>query len=131
MWIMTSYGILMPATIPADLAEDVGHLAFGFNMQVRSRDRATLQKCRARYMANFHVSEIVATPELDYEYRFYCNADDFADAVRWMVIEIDYEKFKPTTMRKGAGGKKLHRLYNDIWWVIWNRTGARHKEEKK
>lgn len=130
MWIMTSYGILMPATIPANLAEDVGSLAFGFNMQVRSRDKATLQKCRTRYMANFHVSEVVATPELDYDFRFYCNADDFADAVRWMVLEIDYEKFKPTTMRKGGGGKHLHMMYNEIWHVVFGAYWRRSRNRK-
>lgn len=131
MWIMTNYGILMPAAVPKDIREDVGDIAFGFDLQVRSRDRATLQKCRARYMTSFHTSEIIYTPELDYEYRFYCMREDFACTVGWMIEQIDYEKFKPTTMEKGNGGKHLHMLYNEIWQVVFAAYWRRNRKGSK
>ncbi len=116
MWIMTNFGILMPASIPADVKLTLRNDKW--DLQVRSRDYATLQKCRRRYLAWTDTSQIVRTPHLDYDYRFYCDAADFGQAVSQMIIQIDYEKFKPTTDRKGAGGKKLHRLYNKIWGVV-------------
>lgn len=131
MWIMTNYGILMPATIPTELAEDPAHPAFGYDLQIRSRDRATLQKCRARYMVEYVTSEIVSTPDLDYEFRFYCRRHAFADAVQKMVLEIDYEKFKPTTLRKGNGGKHLHMLYNEIWQVVFAAYWRRNRKGRK
>lgn len=131
MWIMTSYGILMPASIPADLAEDPAHPAFGYDLQVRSRDRATLQKCRTRYMSHYHTSEIIATPDLDYDFRFYCQNDDFGYAVANMIGQIDYEKFKPTTLRKGNGGKHLHMVYNEIWQVVFGAYWRRNRKRSK
>ncbi len=109
---------------------DFRNTGLGRELKLAQRDRATLQKCRTRYMANFHVSEVIATPELDYEYRFYCNADDFAEAVRWMVLEIDYEKFKPTTLRNGAGGKHLHMVYNEIWHVVFGAYWRRNRKDR-
>lgn len=114
MWIMTSYGILMPAALPPEVP------AFddGWNLQVRSRDRRTLKVARKRMIERgYGSSGIVATPELDYEYRFYCRAADFAAFIGGEIAEIDYEKFKPTTDRF-KGGRRLHGLYNRIWSVV-------------
>jgi hypothetical protein len=117
MWIMTSYGILMPAAIPEEIRQDLIGSAWG--LQIRSRDRKTLAKTR-RVMKNMgnNVSPIVATPMLDYEYRFYCSRRDFATLIADEILTIDYEKFKPTTELKGGGGKRLHHLYNRIWGVV-------------
>ena len=113
MWIMTSYGILMPATIPADVR---AALASDWDMQVRSRDRKTLVKLR-RAMGG-DTSRVVATPDMDYEFRLYVHASDFAVTMGEEIMAIDYEKFKPTTLRKGMGGERLHHLYNRIWGVV-------------
>ena len=40
---------------------------------------------------------------------------------------IDYEKFKPSTLRKGMGGRKLHDLYNRIWFVVYDHSRSRTK----
>lgn len=131
MWIMTNFGILMPAAIPADIAEDPINPAFGYDLQVRSRDRKTLEKCVKRYMAHYHTSGIIATPKMDYDFRFYCLRSDFAVATSLMVDEIDYEKFKPTTERKGGGGKRLHDLYTRIWWVVYDERNENHRRRLK
>ena len=125
MWIMTNFGILMPAVLPNELRtrfyEEWGHApdTMPWDLQVRSRDRATLRKLRKQMQRFTVTSDVIATPELDYEYRLYCMRNDFADWTRNAVLNINYEKFKPTTMRKGGGGRKLHDLYNRIWSVVF------------
>ena len=47
MWIITSYGILMPAEIPSSVYLDPAHDAT-WDLQVRSRDRKTLQRAIKR-----------------------------------------------------------------------------------
>jgi hypothetical protein len=128
MWIMTSYGILMPATIPAEIIQGFRDewntnpeptTSITWDLQVRSRDRKTLIRARKiMKQMKYFVGPIIETRQLDYEYRFYCAAHDFAAMIASEIRAIDYEKFKPTTERKGMGGKKLHSLYNRIWGVV-------------
>ncbi len=96
MWLMTKYGILMPAALPA---EHRPRRMSACDMQVRSRDRETLARVRREMRRSGLVTSAVrATPEMDYEWRFYCKRDDFADWVRDQVAEIDFVKFKPTVV---------------------------------
>lgn len=114
MWIMTPDGILMPAATP-----NTPGIWDGWDMQVRARDKRVLQKLRRRMLAeHMHISDIVATPELDYEFRFYADSTDVGAVLGDMIAEIDYEKFKPVSLKKGRGGDKLHSLYNRIWGVV-------------
>jgi len=129
VWIMTSYGILMPADLPDELVDT----RFNWDMQVRARDRRTLRVTVAK-MRNIkmNVSSVQATPQLDYEYRFYCDRADFAEFIRQEVLEIDYEKFKPTTESKEeGGGPLLHRLYNRIWAVVLDHYDPPRPKRKK
>src|SRR5262245_5841738 len=126
---MTSYGILMPADLPGELVDT----RFNWDMQVRARDRRTLRVTVAK-MRNIkmNVSSVQATPQLDYEYRFYCDRADFAEFIRQEVLEIDYEKFKPTTESKEeGGGPRLHRLYNRIWGVVFDHYDPPPKPKKR
>lgn len=117
MWIMTKYGILMPAALPVE------HRPRGLracDLQVRSRDRDTLARVRREMRRRGLVTSAVrATPTMDYEYRVYCRREDFAEWVRGQVREIDFLKFKPAAER--VGGRDLYDLYAEIWYVI-----ARH-----
>jgi len=110
MWIMTPFGIIMPAQAE-DNAPISGDPADWF--QVRARDRAALVHLRKRYM-NDRLRRIIHTPQRDYEYRAYCLKTDFAEAMRRMLLEVDYEKFKPE-----ARTKSLHDLYLRIWAVVF------------
>lgn len=115
MWIMTNQGILMPAALPAQHCPP----SYTWDMQVRSRDPRVLRKVAKRMRDwGMEVGPVVRTPAMDYEARFYCHADDFAEYMRVEVSEIDYVKFKPTTARKGGGGEELHHLYNMLWYHI-------------
>lgn len=119
MWIMTSYGILMPAAIPAHVTNDEGRDSNGYDLQIRARERHTLEKVRKSMKANGAIfGRIVATPANDYEYRFHCDRDDFATVMAEEIAAINYDKFKPTTLRKGGGGERLHSLYNAIWFAV-------------
>jgi hypothetical protein len=129
MWIMTSYGILMPAELPVELVDT----RFGWDMQVRARDRRTLRVAIAKMKdLKMNVSAVQATPQLDYEYRFYCNRLDFARLMHDEITEIDYQKFKPTTeLREEGGGPRLHTLYNKIWCVVINHYDPQPKPKPK
>lgn len=114
MWIMTPDGILMPCAVPSTTGP-----WDGWDQQVRARDKRVLTKLRKRMLAEqMNVSDIVATPQLDYEYRMYVNCDDFGYIINQMIVEIDYEKFKPVSLKRGRGGDRLHSLYNRIWGVV-------------
>lgn len=110
MWIMTSFGILMPAAINEN---DPHYLEW--DLQVRSRERRALTYFQTRYMPANTFTPVRATPSHDYDFRFYAERTAFADAVAELITEIDYEKFKPTTLRRNMGGDRLHQLYNAIW----------------
>ncbi len=132
MWIMTSYGILMPAALPSEVEELINRgqpSAVGadyvmqttwWDMQVRGRDRKTLEAARRSTQRFGRCSKVISTPRLDYDFRFYCNREDFAAAMAEEITEITYEKFKPTTEEPGGGGPHLHRLYNKIWSVVFD-----------
>jgi hypothetical protein len=121
MWIMTSYGILMPAALPQKIQDQTG-----FALQVRARERAPLTKLRVALLAaNFDAGRVRSTPEMDYEFRLYVHAAEFGQLIAQQIAEIDYEKFKPTTARRGGGGDRLHTLYNRIWYVVADHYDSR------
>lgn len=115
MWMMTSFGILMPAVRPPHTVPEGDNRT----MQVRAREEAYLQILRDDYMGDT-LGETLATPDKDYQFRAYCTPEDFAAAAAKIVMDIDYAKFKPTTARyEDRLGKKgeatLHGLYNAMW----------------
>lgn len=117
MWIMTPFGILMPAQRPEiTITDDKWRDA---KLQIRVRDRRALVYLRKNYMGR-KLGPIIATPDLDYDYRSYCTHDDFAAVVARMVIDIDYAKFKPEAI-----DDNLHHLYNRIWAVVSVHYGQR------
>jgi hypothetical protein len=142
MWIMTPFGILMPAALPEKIREeftrewnatpDLEYLIVAWDLQVRTRDKRALTYLRKRYMRGT-LGPTIATPEMDYDFRAYCSAVDFASAVSLMILEIDYEKFKPETERF-KWGRDLHGLYNKIWGVVfthYDRSTPKPPERKR
>lgn len=122
MWIMTSYGILMPASLPE--AHRINKHP-EWDMQVRSRDRVTLVKARRKLIEmGLTVSKIRDTRDMDYEWRFYTARESLAQLMTWEIMEIDYTKFKPTTERRGGGGRRLHDLYDYVWYVVAKHYGS-------
>ncbi len=114
MWIMTPFGIIMPSQRSATSMNGDAR-----SLQVRARDRRALKYLRDHYMGG-ELSKIVHTPERDYEYRAYCTPIAFAEAMTAMVLDINYEKFKPQAEKvlgPEAGGD-LHTLYVRIWHIV-------------
>lgn len=124
MWIMTPFGIIMPTLRPTNTV----NYGDDCTMQVRARDKRALEYLRDHYM-EAELGSIIHTPEFDYEYRAYCKPNDFAWAVHNMIIDIDYEKFKPNTL-----WQDLHDLYNKIWgtvYVHYNPSFTKTRKQRK
>lgn len=128
MWIFTPGGLLMPSVIPAADAKvqadpkltDNGRL----ELQVRARVESHLTNFIRDYMdpMGLEFSDIEATPQMDYNFRFYTTKADFATAMQAAIMDIDYLKFKPTAETKDRTGKPLYadgKLYHDVLNGIW------------
>jgi len=122
MWIMTSFGILMPAAIPAELDPEGGLL------QIRTRDRQTLVELKRQLP---HLENIHHTPEMDYQYRAYVPRAAFAAWLADYAAEIDYTKFKPTVDRYPRTARRLHDLYLRIWGEVYEAYQPRRRSERK
>lgn len=121
---MTSFGILMPAIRPPHTVK------YGDDrtLQVRARRAKDLDILRARYMQGT-LGPSLHTPDKDYEYRAYCTPHAFAVAMMQMVLEIDYLKFKPTTLDRYEDDE-LHSAYNKIWSVVMGSLSTKtHQRE--
>lgn len=125
MWLFLPGGLLMPSIVP----EGKGDPAFTNNglwmMQVRARVKSHLENFIRDYMEDGTYSEIEATPQMDYNFRFYTTHEQLALAVAKSVLDIDYAKFKPTaerTDKKGIllypDGKAYHTTLNSIWSTV-------------
>lgn len=117
-WIMTSFGILMPAirppkTVPA--GDDR-------TLQIRTRREQELTILRAQYMRRT-LGSTIATPNMDYEFRAYCTPEAFGLAMAQLMVEIDYTKFKPT-VKERYHDMELYDTYNSIWAVVSGRLST-------
>lgn len=117
MWIMTTYGILMPAALPeTSRPEYDGRWNPAWDMQVRARDRDALIRVRKEMLDRGGAvppSRIQYTAGRDYEFRMYVDRLAFAAVMAHQITEIDYVKFKPNAVTA-----KLHNVYTHIWYVV-------------
>jgi len=124
MWVMTSFGILMPSLRPADkIPEGDNRL-----LQIRTRRRKDLDILRDEYMGD-ELGDTVELAGTDYEFRAYCTHEAWGRAMAKMSLDIDYVKFKPTTEDKYDDGQ-LHQLYNSIWSTVFSKLSTEaHQNE--
>jgi hypothetical protein len=59
-------------------------------------------------------SAVIASSDKDYNVRFYTTREDYGNAIKKMALEIDYTKFKDTSL-KFDWGVKYHDLLLKIW----------------
>lgn len=132
MWIFLPGGLLMPATLPSKRHDGVEVAKKWtrngkFDLQVRGRVKSHLENFIRDYMDPMKLphSAIQMTLKMDYDCRFYCTQEDFSKAVAQAVLDIDYQKFKPTALRKDSKGEPLykdgnqyHHKLNAIWGVV-------------
>lgn len=110
MWVMTSFGILMPGLRPAHTVPAGDDRL----LQIRARRIRDLEILRAEYLPG--LGDIIKIENTDYQYRAYCTHPQWADALAKIAMDINYVKFKSTTER--YKDKALHNLYNILWGKI-------------
>lgn len=113
MWIFADFGLLMPAVVPPEFITE----GTENGLQVRARVKEHLEWFAENYMREGSYEPIYHTPEMDYNYRFHTTHEEFAKAMVIAMMEIDYEKFKPTAERY-SWGKKYHGVLNSIWGTV-------------
>ncbi len=123
-WIMTSFGILMPAIRPPQTVEKGDDRT----LQIRCRREQELTILRAQYMPRT-LGPTIHTPKFDYEYRAYCTPESFALAMARLITEIDYLKFKPT-VKDRYHDDELYQTYNAIWSVVSHRLSDWSQQER-
>lgn len=123
MWVMTSFGILMPSLRPAETIP----AGDDRTIQIRTRRESELLWLKALYFKD--MEEIVFYPHTDYEYRTYCTPDKLAEVLGAIARDIDYTKFKPTT--EIFGEKKLHNVYNRIWGILYDEFSTNRYLDQK
>lgn len=113
MWIFTRVGLIMPATCPpkADKSlTDNGRR----DLQIRARHARHLAEFASRYCTDLDVSPIEHTPDMDYQYRMYMQASQFAAAMDRAITDIDYQSFKPQCKER-----LYHTMLEDIWFTVY------------
>lgn len=116
MWIMTSWGILMPGLRPKE------HVPAGDfrEIQIRARRKVELERvCQFYPETGLKVEDIVYLGFTDYEFRIYCTKEQLAHLLECVVNDIDYVKFKSST--EAFKEHKLHDAYNEIWGILYRR----------
>ena len=127
MWVMTSFGILMPSLRPSKTVP----MGDNRTLQIRTRREQDLDILRDEYMGD-ELGATIATPDFDYNYRTYCTPEAWGRALYEMSLDIDFEKFKPTTFR--YNDSELHSVYNSIWSTVCRLNdpwGAKDWEKSK
>ena len=123
MWVMTSFGVLMPSVRPEGTVPEGDDRL----IQVRARRMRELRILKAEYLPE--LGPIVEIPYSDYEYRAYCTHAQWAAALAKISMDIDYTKFKPTTETKYQD-RQLHSLYNRIWSVFFSEISTREHQDR-
>jgi hypothetical protein len=114
LWIMTPFGVLMPALRPKYLLKDGDKRT----LQVRTRRAEYLDAFREQYCPDLGENE--HHPSQDYQWKAPVTPEALAGAVARMVMDTDTGKFKPLTEGpKGLKDKKLakdlHAMYTGLW----------------
>ena len=126
MWIMTSWGVLMPSLRPADTLPE-GDPA---TMQIRTRRRVELERvCEFYPEIGLKSADIIFMSHTDYEYRLHCTPTQLAMLMMSVSLDIDYTKFKPSTEVFGEG--KLHQFYNRVWGIYYDMFSTNRYLEQK
>ena len=102
MWVMTTVGFY-------SVVEDREREG---NVLVRARDRGDIDAIAAR----LGDAEVLATPSRDYAFRVSVPRAAWADALRELAEEVDYDNFK-----SAVGARQGHaraRVYGSVWQTL-------------
>lgn len=120
MWIMASWGAIMPSLRKNCPKDDPRKI------QVRVRRLKDAVYFRDHYLIETEdaATEIITDAGTDYDARVYVRHDSLAEALAQMALDIDYASFKDTTTIK-FNDKQLHDAYYAIWRVLYDRLSTR------
>lgn len=107
MWIFTPegfYSIVEPG--PED-----GHEG---ELMIRSRVEVDLSLLRGLWLPG--LSETVATPARDYQFRAFATHEDVGEAMRRIVLSLDYDNFKDEVKR--LQGPVRAGIYGRVWGTL-------------
>jgi hypothetical protein len=126
MWIMTSWGVIMPSLRPVDTLPE-GDAA---TMQLRTRRRVELERvCEFYPEIGLKSEDIIFMSHTDYEYRLHCTPTQLAVFMMSAALDINYTKFKPST--EEFGESKLHQFYNRVWGIYYDMFSTNRYLEQK
>jgi hypothetical protein len=125
MWVMTSWGVLMPGLRPKE------HVPAGDNreIQIRARRRIELERVCAFYPElELRKEDIVYFDFTDYEYRIFCTKEQLGSLLALIAMDVNYVKFKSSTERFKE--EKLHLFYNRVWGIYYDMFSTNRYLEK-
>ena len=103
MWLMTNLGFF---SVIQKENDDF--------LTVRSRIKRDLEVLKERYIPN--LGHIIHGGGTDYQYRAKVSHDDMAEAVKKIVMDIDYPNFKNSVAEKQ--GRKRAKVCGELWEVL-------------
>ena len=105
MWLMTNFGFF---SIVQKKDDDI--------LTVRARARSDLETLKERYIPT--LGHILKGEGTDYQYRAMVSREDMAEAMKRIIMDIDYSNFKDSVAEKQ--GRKRARLYGEVWSCLLN-----------
>lgn len=109
MWIITRFGFFSVVQKPGEK-----------ELTIRARAREDLEALKEKYIPQ--LGKIVEGAGTDYQFRAKLPHDVFAEAMKEIVMDIDYSNFKNTVAREQ--GHERADVYHKLWGVLW-RIGER------
>jgi hypothetical protein len=83
---------------------------------VRARAKGDLETLKERYIPT--LGHILKGEGTDYQYRARVSREDMAEAMKRIVMDIDYPNFKDSVAEKQ--GHKRARIYGEVWSDLLN-----------
>ncbi len=105
MWLLTNFGFF-----------SVVRKAGDEQLTVRSRVKSDLETLKERYIPA--MDEILEHTGTDYRYRAQVNKESLAEAMKKIVLDIDYDNFKKSVAKKQ--GSKRAAIYGSVWSTLWS-----------
>jgi hypothetical protein len=115
MWIFTKYGFFSIVCAREGFGEP-GQQVDPQRVIVRSRSREQLERLKNRF-SELAALPIVSFPGADYPVRLFVEKTVWANIVRELADEMDYDNFKRMVM---AAGKdlKYQRALHEVWEIM-------------
>lgn len=102
MWITTKFGYFSVVQKPGEKL-----------LTIRARVRGDLENLQQCYLPKLKIVEGAGT---DYPYRAKVSHKAFANAVKKMVLDIDYRNFKEVVADEQGVGREM--VYARVWSVL-------------